>query len=145
MSDKIEGFLEVGTNGLGEVVVNLDHDRTGHIVFSPGQARQFANILVKQAALAEGRSHETQVQKKPTMPKTFDLDDSGDVKEALSLAEEIESLASELPEEGEDFGISVIEKAADIARNIEAHGRVTDNQFAALENMLDGLRRWFHD
>lgn len=37
------------------------------------------------------------------------------------------------------------ECGADIAANIEAHGRVTDSQFSALENMLDGLKRWFHD
>lgn len=83
---------------------------------------------------------------------TFDLGDvpnanqqSRDVKEALALAEEIESLAADLPEEGEDFGISVTEKAADIAANIEKHNRVTNGQFSALENMLDGLQRWFHD
>jgi hypothetical protein len=41
--------------------------------------------------------------------------------------------------------VSVSEKAADIARNIEAHNRVTDKQLDALENMLAGLQRWFHD
>jgi len=84
--------------------------------------------------------------------KTFDLGDMpdpnklpADVQEALGLAEQIQDLAGDLPEEGEDFGISVAEKAADIAANIEAHKRVTDNQFAALENMLGGLQRWFHN
>ena len=78
---------------------------------------------------------------------TFDLNDepSPDVEEALAIAEEIEALASELPEDGEDFGTSVTEKAADIARNIEAHNRVTDKQLDALENMLAGLQRWFPD
>ena len=83
------------------------------------------------------------------MSKTFDLDDSGnnssDVKEALSLADQIEDLAGEVSEEGEDFAISVAEKAADIAANIATHDRVTDAQFTALENMLDGLQRWFSD
>lgn len=80
---------------------------------------------------------------------TFSLDEFSDnhseVKEALSIAEEIESLAADLPEAGADFGISVTEKAADIAANIEKHNRVTDGQLAALENMLDGLQRWFSD
>ena len=67
------------------------------------------------------------------------------VKEALSIAEEIESMAADLPEEGEDFGESVAEKAADIAANIKSHNRVTDNQLNALENMRDGLSRWFPD
>jgi hypothetical protein len=67
------------------------------------------------------------------------------VDEALALAEEIENLAAEIPAEGEDFGLSVTEKAADIAKNIEKHGRVTDGQMTALENMLCGLQKWFHD
>ncbi|MEN6507135.1 MAG: hypothetical protein ABFD92_21575 [Planctomycetaceae bacterium] len=68
-----------------------------------------------------------------------------DVQAALELAEEIEELASEVPEEGEDFAASVTEKARDIAANIERHNRVTDKQYAALENMLEGLQRWFND
>lgn len=80
---------------------------------------------------------------------SFSLDGAGEldrsVTEALEIAEEIESLAADLPEEGEEFGQSVSEKAADIAANIEKHNRVTDGQLDALENMLDGLRRWFND
>lgn len=92
----------------------------------------------------------TKLAANPPTADSFDLDDVGastdhDVKEALALAEEIESLAGDLPEEGQDFGRSVTEKAADIAANIEAHNRVTDAQFSALQNMLDGLQRWFHD
>ena len=47
------GYLEVGTNGRGEVVINLDHDRTGHVVFSPEQARALAHLLLKKAIEAE--------------------------------------------------------------------------------------------
>ena len=43
------GFLEVGTNGKGEIVVNLDQDRTGHIIFSPEQAKHLANLLFEKA------------------------------------------------------------------------------------------------
>jgi hypothetical protein len=68
-----------------------------------------------------------------------------DVAAAVEMALEIQRLAEDLPDEGEDFGLSVGEKAADIAANIEQHGRVTDGQWAALENMLSGLSRWFHD
>jgi hypothetical protein len=55
VTDKIEGYLEVGANENGEVVVNLDKDRNGigHIVFSPNQARAFAAVLNKQAEAAE--------------------------------------------------------------------------------------------
>ena len=48
------GTLLVGIDPRrGEVVVNLDHDRVGHITFSPDQARQFAAILNQKAAEAE--------------------------------------------------------------------------------------------
>ena len=52
--DKIEGFLEVGANEQGEVVVNHpdlkpDENGVGHIVFSENQARNLANLLLKHA------------------------------------------------------------------------------------------------
>lgn len=58
MTDKIEGYLEVGLNEQGEIVVNHpdlkpDADGVGHIVFSPNQARNLAGLLVKHAAQAE--------------------------------------------------------------------------------------------
>lgn len=55
MKDKVSGYLEVGVNTNGEVVVNLDKDRNGvgHIVFSPNQARAFANVLISNAQSAE--------------------------------------------------------------------------------------------
>lgn len=61
------GFLEVGRNDRFEIVVNHpdlkpDENGVGHIVFSPRQARRFANLLLKHAteALAEWReAHKT--------------------------------------------------------------------------------------
>jgi len=55
MADKIEGYLEVGTNETFEVVVNLDRERRGigHIVFSPKQARHLARLLHDMADRAE--------------------------------------------------------------------------------------------
>lgn len=52
--DNVEGYLEVGTDGNGQVVINLDKDRNGvgHIIFSPRQARGLAESLIRQAALA---------------------------------------------------------------------------------------------
>jgi hypothetical protein len=52
-----EGFLEVGTDGEGNVVVNHpdidpDEEGVGHIVFSPAQARAFALSVLKNAAKA---------------------------------------------------------------------------------------------
>ena len=56
--DKISGFLEIGTNDHGEVVINHgdlkpDENGVGHIVFSPNQARQLATLLIKHASEAE--------------------------------------------------------------------------------------------
>lgn len=59
--DKVSGYLEVGTNGKGEVVINhpnleIDEDGVGHIVFSPQQALNLSVLLKKKAleALEEG-------------------------------------------------------------------------------------------
>lgn len=68
---------------------------------------------------------------------------SDDVAEAIAIAAEIQALAEELPDEGEEFGDSVINKAASIAANVEKHQRVTAGQMEALKNMLDGVQRWF--
>lgn len=58
MLDKTEGFLEVGLNEQGEIVVNhpalkADENGIGHIVFSPNQARHLAGLLDKHAREAE--------------------------------------------------------------------------------------------
>lgn len=50
------GFLEVGVNGQRQVVINLDHDRTGHVVFSPSEARTLAGILSRKAKEAEKKA-----------------------------------------------------------------------------------------
>jgi hypothetical protein len=57
--DKVKGVLEVGTNGAGEGVINHpdlepDENGVGHIVFSPNQARNLANLLIWHATEAEG-------------------------------------------------------------------------------------------
>lgn len=62
MADKVEGFLIVGISENGrDVVVNHpdlkpDQDGVGHIVFSPKQARNLANLLVKKAREIDGGS-----------------------------------------------------------------------------------------
>lgn len=60
--DKIEVFLEVWrTVDTHEVVINhpalkLDENGVGQIVFSPRQARNLANLLVKHASWAESEA-----------------------------------------------------------------------------------------
>lgn len=48
----IGGYIEIGINDKNEVVINLDRDRTGHIVFSPQQAMLLARILQEKASEA---------------------------------------------------------------------------------------------
>lgn len=52
------GFLEVGTNGRGEVVINHpdlkpNKDGVGHIVFSPDEAWNLAQLLAGKALEAD--------------------------------------------------------------------------------------------
>ena len=55
MADINQGTLEVGTTGLGEVVINHpdlepDENGVGHIVFSVEEARNLANLLLSKSA-----------------------------------------------------------------------------------------------
>lgn len=70
-----------------------------------------------------------------------------DLEEALELVDEITEMAErdDLPSKAIDFAESVSKKAASIGATIESTGAVSDAQSAALENMRDGLARWFRD
>lgn len=48
------GELQIGANDKREVVINLPTDMTGHICFTPHQARHLAVVLIRQAAAAAG-------------------------------------------------------------------------------------------
>jgi len=127
----------------GEAAKSLDK-LSRHLGMSPVVTMYHAlNVLHKAVfpPLTKAASPAA-VTKPPAKPSTNATDD---VAAALEIAEEIESLAGDLPTAGEDFGMSVLEKSADIAATIEERGRVTDGQMEALQNMLDGLQRWFHD
>ena len=77
-----------------------------------------------------------QEEKKPLPP---------DVREALEVCDEMESLAEEVPSAGEDFAFDVLEKMRSIRGTIERSKSVTVNQKIALENMCSGLARWIRD
>lgn len=63
MSDNGHGVLEVGTNEMHEVVINLPRDMTGHIVFSPQQARALADTLLRKVHDAES-AHRAELEAK---------------------------------------------------------------------------------
>lgn len=61
MGDKVSGFLEVGVpDGTNDIVVNVPvcevKDGFWNIVFSPAQARNLAQLLVKHAEVIERRT-----------------------------------------------------------------------------------------
>lgn len=70
------------------------------------------------------------------------FDEEPDVKEALELAQFILDHADDLPDRAEEFAESVREKAASMKEWIQAHNRVTNMQFQALENMQAGVEKW---
>jgi hypothetical protein len=53
MADNGPGVLQIGVNSAHEVVLNLPHGMTGHIVFSPTEARGLADTLIRKAIDAE--------------------------------------------------------------------------------------------
>lgn len=71
-----------------------------------------------------------------------DDDMQAKVDEALSLVSQINDLAEDMPERGEEYASSVVEKANIIGETIEEKGFVTDKQLNALENMISGMQRW---
>lgn len=89
---------------------------------------------------------ETEVATTPpdaTKPKKPARDDTQDIiDEALSLAEEINNTADDVPERGQEFAESVRGRANDIAETVEEKGFATEKQIDALRNMLSGLERW---
>lgn len=65
--------------------------------------------------------------------------------EADAMVDQIRDLADQICENGQEFADSVLEKAEAIAETVEQRDYATDGQLQALENMLEGLRAWFHD
>lgn len=81
--EKIEGYLEVGANENGEIVINHpdlkpDENGVGHIVFSPGQARNLARLLLKNAEEIEAAPISSKVFTFPYLV-TLQLDEEQDV------------------------------------------------------------------
>lgn len=81
MTDKFEGFLEVGTNDQDEIVVNHpdlkpDANGVGHIVFSSNQARHFGNLLLRHAAVAEGNIQRKQQEARRKAAESIPVDRS---------------------------------------------------------------------
>jgi hypothetical protein len=64
------------------------------------------------------------------------------VEEAQQLVDEILTLVDDLPEQAEEFGDSVRDKAMDISEFIEDRNHVTSGQLQALRNMREGIARW---
>ena len=86
-TDNGAGVFEVGTNDAHEVVINLPRDMTGHIVFSPQQARALADTLTRKAVDAE-QAHRDELTAKqrenaPPVDRTKQCTTSGDSPDAV--------------------------------------------------------------
>lgn len=109
----------------------------------PGDAsrRKFWELMAESVRknLPEERQEESQPQaeKQRIMPQSY--------LEASELIDSIGTLADDICDNGRDFAESVVERAESIGESVERAGCATDNQLAALQNMKEGLERWFHD
>ena len=84
--DHVEGHIEVGTSGRGEVVINtpdmrpsMDENGIAHFMFSPRQARALAMTLMKKAGEAADEEPEAikqlvdNLKPRVTLPRGFHL------------------------------------------------------------------------
>jgi len=77
-------------------------------------------------------------------PKRTDVTPPADPEcdRAREIGEELLELLDDLPDAAADFVDSVRECAEGILETIADTGDVSERQFAALQNMLDGAKRW---
>lgn len=67
------------------------------------------------------------------------------MEEAISQAEDIISMADEVPDAGQDFAQSVVESVHEVLETMERTGRVTAKQQEALDNWQRGIEAWIHE
>ena len=91
--------------------------------------------LAEMSKQAKGRAKARAELKEKTM-----RDDDWETR--LEQCQEIQDLCEQVPERGEDFAASVMEKVQSIADWIEANESVTADQAEALDNMQAGVERW---
>jgi hypothetical protein len=113
----------------------------GRIVFFEMAHRHFAKKLDLSYGKQQGVSQ--------PMPKTQTPDNTeeipDEVSDAIEQCEEILSMCDEVPEAGEDFAESVKESVSAVMETIERTNRVTERQWAAIDNWREGVGRWLHD
>lgn len=69
---------------------------------------------------------------------------SGGWEDALRLCDEILSNIDLLPDRAQEFGESVGDKIRSISATIEEMEHVTSNQWNAIQNMGNGVKRWLN-
>ena len=122
---------------LRDEVPKLPSGRAREIFWRLMLASVQKNLPQDQAVEALKEREKKKKQGPPTSSASYD--------EAMSLASEIEDLVLSICDAGQEFADSVGEKTASIMESVERSGGATDGQLQALENMLEGLQRWFHD
>lgn len=81
MSDKIEGYLEVGLNENDEIVVNHpdlqpDKNGVGHIIFSVNQAQHLSHLLAAKAGEAANNKRTKEIEAKRKAAEAIPVDRS---------------------------------------------------------------------
>lgn len=84
-------------------------------------------------------------QAKPKHPRRQsdgDTIEPGDCNSAIALIDATLEMLDEIPEEGEEFAVSVGAKLRNMRQSIEERGRFTERMQTAIENMHRGAVRW---
>lgn len=127
--NKVEGYLEVGVNDRDEVVINHpdlkpDENGVGHIVFSPGQALNLAQLLWKHANQAEQAAREKAERKRREAAASIPVDRS---QQCLSDGRPVTDDHTEInPATGQQKGyvvLSAAERAKGFVRPVRRNYR----------------------
>lgn len=106
-------------------------DQHGKRCFCEMAHAKFAGMLGAEQRLASEPPQQQQ-QKQPNR----------EIEEAMELCEEVIAAAQDVPDEGSDFASSVEDSCREVVATIERTQRVTEKQWRALENWLEGLNGW---
>jgi hypothetical protein len=113
MSDKTEGYLEVGLNDRNEVVINHpdlkpDENGVGHIVFSINQAQHLSHLLAVKASEAANNARRQEEDARRRAAETIPVDRSA---VQLTSGSPVTPEHIELKEDGQQKGYVVLTEA----------------------------------
>lgn len=113
MSDKIEGYLEVGVNDNNEIVINhpkmmSDANGVGHIVFSINQAQYLSHLLATKASEDVNNLHRKEEEARHKVAEAIPVDRSS---QTLADGSPVTPDHRELKSNGQQKGYVVLSDA----------------------------------